>query len=100
MAGGPTVVIGFSGTVTIRHVEETAERLRQALASSDRIEVDCSALTEVDFSFIQLIIAAQKSAATAGKTLTMSAPAQGPLLAALTVIGIDDSSRRDFWRIG
>lgn len=97
MASAPTVVIGFSGAATIRHADDIAERLKQALASSDRIEVDCSGVTEVDIAFIQLILAARKSAEAAGKMLALSAPAGGPLLEALTICGTQDGPRAQFW---
>ncbi|MDO8608639.1 MAG: STAS domain-containing protein [Phaeospirillum sp.] len=97
MASAPTVVIDFSGAATIRHADEIAGRLKQALSSSDRIEVDCTAVTEVDIAFIQLILAARKTAEAAGKTLTLSAPAVGALLEALTICGTQDGPRAQFW---
>lgn len=100
MTGGPNVVIGFSGAATIRQADDTAQRLIQALDQHDRIEVDCTAVTEADFSFIQLLIAARKSADASGKSLVLSAPATGALLEALTICGLDDSPRRDFWLKG
>jgi ABC-type transporter Mla MlaB component len=100
MASTPTVVIGFSGAATIRQAEDIAERLKQALASSDRIEVDCAGLTEVDTTFIQLILSARKSAEVAGKALTLSAPAGGVLLDALTICGAQHGARAQFWLEG
>ncbi|EME69554.1 sulfate transporter/anti sigma-factor antagonist sTAs [Paramagnetospirillum caucaseum] len=100
MARAPTVVIGFTGAATIRQADDIARQLKQALESSDRIEVDCSGLTEVDVAFIQLILAACKSAEAAGKVLSLSAPAGGALLEILTICGAQDGSRAQFWLEG
>jgi ABC-type transporter Mla MlaB component len=97
MTSSPTVVLGFSGEATIRQAEGLAERFKQALASSDRIEIDCSGLEEVDFTFIQLVISARKSAKAAGKVLAMSEPAKGALLDALLTCGAQDGPRAPFW---
>ena len=97
MADTPTVVIGFSGAATIRHAEDIAERLKQALESSDHVEVDCTGVTEVDFTFMQLLLAARKSAETGGKTLSLSAPASGALLEAVTICGAQEGPRATFW---
>jgi ABC-type transporter Mla MlaB component len=94
MASAPIVVIGFSGAATIRQADDIAERLRQALASSDRLEVDCSGVTEADVSFIQLLLSARKSAEASNKALTLSAPASGPLLEVLTICGAHEGT---FW---
>jgi len=97
MGTAPTVVIGFSGAATIRHADEIAERLRQAFASSDRIEIDCTQVTEVDVTFLQLLIAAVKSAEASGKVLSLSAPVRGALLEAVSVCGVQDGPRAQFW---
>ena len=97
MGSAPTVVIGFSGAATIRQADEIAERLKQALASSDRVEIDCGEVTEVDLTFLQLILSARKSAEATGKVLSLSAPACGALLEAVTVCGAQDGPRAEFW---
>lgn len=95
--GVPEVTVTFSGAATIRQVDEIADQLGQALGRSAPILLDCSALDEVDFSFLQLVVAAQKQAARQGISLTMASPARGALLAALAVCGADNGPRRDFW---
>ena len=97
MTNAPTVVIGFFGAATIRQADDIAERLKQALATSDRIEIDCTEVTEVDVTFMQLILSARKSAEAAGKALTLSAPASGALLDAVTICGAQDGPRANFW---
>ncbi len=97
MAQAPTVLIGFSGPATIRKADEIADRLKRTLTTSDRIEIDCSELEEVDVTFIQLIAAARKSAAAAGKHMVLSAPAEGCLLEALNRAGIQPTGSQSFW---
>ena len=97
MASAPTIVIGFSGSATIRNVEDNAKRLTQALSQSDRVEVDFSQLEEVDFTFVQLMVSALKTAEAEGKTLAASMPARGPLLDVLKICGLESSPRRKFW---
>jgi ABC-type transporter Mla MlaB component len=97
MASAPTVVIGFSGSVTIRNIEDYAQQLRQALAEADHVEIDLTQLDEVDFTFIQLLIAALNTAQSQGKTLFLSQPVGGVVLDALTILGGDSGARRGFW---
>jgi len=96
MANAP-IVIPFSGAVTIRQADDIAGRLKLALATADRIEIDCGGVTEADTAFIQLIIATRKSALKAGKALVLSAPAKGDLLKTLAAIGIQPDGSQDFW---
>ena len=93
----PEVTVTFSGAATIRQVDEIADQLGQALGRSVSILLDCSGLDEVDFSFIQLVIAAEKQAARQGTSLALASPARGAPLTALAVCGVDNGPRRDFW---
>lgn len=100
MTSTPTVVIGFSGEATIRQANDIAERLKHALASSDRVEIDCSGITEADITFIQLMISAHQTASAAGKIVELSAPARGPLLEIVTICGVENGPRAHFWLEG
>lgn len=97
MANAPTVVIGFSGSATIRNIEDCFLRLRQALEEAGHVEVDLSRLDEVDFAFLQLLLSALRTAQNRGKTLALSQPAGGVLLEQLKVLGAEYGSRRSFW---
>ena len=92
-----TFVVRLSGTQTIREAEDTLQVLRDALAADSSVTLDCEAVEEADLSFLQLVIAARKSARNAGKTLGMAAPATGPLLAALDSAGIRPEGDFRFW---
>jgi anti-anti-sigma regulatory factor len=89
--------------LTIREADRIQSQLLQAIREQDQISVDCSAATEVDLSFVQLILAARKSAAALGKTLTVIPPTSGVLREVLWRGGIVASasgqlpSEQSFW---
>jgi ABC-type transporter Mla MlaB component len=66
---GPARVVTLSGDLTIRHAAEVQGFLADRLKKYDNIELDCTAITETDLSFLQLLVAASKSAAAAGKRI-------------------------------
>lgn len=66
------------------------------------MEIDASGVTEADLSVLQLLLSARKSALKAGKTLTLSAPADGALRDALVLGGFlgtagQSGPEADFW---
>jgi ABC-type transporter Mla MlaB component len=73
----------LDGALTLRTIDGTHAALRQALSKHASIEIDCAAASDIDLGVIQLLLAARKSAAASGKSLTLSAPADGALRAAL-----------------
>jgi hypothetical protein len=95
--GAMTFVVRLSGAQTIREAEGTLQALRDALAAAPSVALDCDAVEEADLAFLQLILAARKSARQAGKNLNMTAPASGPLLAALDSAGIRPEGDYRFW---
>ena len=72
--------IAFSGELTIRNAEQMHTRLLDAVHRCPAVTVDCAAATDIDISFIQLVLAARKSAEAAGKVLSI-APASADRLA-------------------
>jgi ABC-type transporter Mla MlaB component len=78
----------LGGPLTVRTVALMHERLLAALRQYPAVTVDLSRADEIDLSFIQLMLAARKSAAAAGKRLSLSAPAEGALLDALVCAGL------------
>lgn len=72
--------IAFAGELTIRNAEQMHARFLDAVHRFQAITVDCAAATDIDLSFIQLVLAARKSAEAAGKLLSI-APASAALLA-------------------
>ncbi|MDB5600428.1 MAG: hypothetical protein JWN71_2472 [Xanthobacteraceae bacterium] len=76
------------GPLTVRTATQIHARLLEAIRSQPSISIDCSAATEVDLSFIQLVLAARNSAEAAGKSLSLAAPASGALLERLSQAGL------------
>ena len=74
----------LDGAVTMRTTEVLCALLREAVAEQAAISIDCAAVTEVDLSFIQLLLAARLSARQSDKTVTLVASPDGPLLDTLT----------------
>jgi ABC-type transporter Mla MlaB component len=73
----------LKGELTIRTIEAIHAKLGDMLAQRTRIELDVKGATQVDISFIQLALAARRSAEASGKTLVWAAPAGGALREAL-----------------
>ncbi len=98
------ITISFAGEQTIRTVSEAAERLRAALAAGTAVEICCAGITDVDLSFLQVVLATRKSAERDGRAVMLAASAQGALLACLQAGGLlpeelegQVSSDTSFW---
>src|SRR5262245_20959061 len=75
----PTVV-RLEGELTIYRATELRTEIQTALANATAVEIDLSGVTEIDSAGIQLLIAAQKTAAASQRELLLvqpSAPVQG-----------------------
>lgn len=77
----------LEGALTTRTAEALCTTLRENIAHNPAVLIDCLAATEVDLSFIQLLVASRVSAAQSGKTVVLSASPDGALLTALTRAG-------------
>jgi anti-anti-sigma regulatory factor len=92
----------LNGPLTVRHAPEIHLRLREALGQGS-VTVDCRAADEFDLSFIQLILAARRSAAATGRTLRLAHPADATLLDRLQQAGMvrlgdeEPAADQDFW---
>jgi ABC-type transporter Mla MlaB component len=93
----------LSGSLTVRDIQLVHARIAAALHQYPSVTLDCAAANAVDLSFIQLVLAARKSAAAAGKTLALARPAEGALRDALKLAGLIASGEdaavagQDFW---
>jgi hypothetical protein len=84
----------FDGALTMRTVETVQATLRAAIGAPSGatpadpaptgIAIDCSAATEIDLTFIQLLIAARVSTSAAGRRLGLAPCPEGVLLDTLT----------------
>ena len=91
------LILEFADSQTVTQAEETKEKLRAALDQASDVLLDCEKIEEVDLSFIQLVLAARKSADRDGKNLTLLTPARGVLLAALRRAGLEADGPHRFW---
>ncbi len=60
------------GEMTIYHAADLKPALFDALAHADAIELDLSAVCELDTSGVQLLMLLKREAVAAGKSLTLS----------------------------
>src|SRR5690348_5058656 len=96
-------VLRYDDSLTLRKAEAIRSALAAALDKGGVVTIDCAAATEVDVSFIQLLLAARRSAAQRGASLALAAPATGALRAALerggflTAASKSRASDSDFW---
>lgn len=79
MTGDSSHTLEITGDAGLRNAQDIATQLRQGLAGHGTLTVATDALTSIDVSILQLLVAARKSALAAGKTLILRAPADGPL---------------------
>ncbi len=79
------------GPRTIRFADQTRSLLLEALCAYSAASLDCSAVTESDLTFVQLLISARMSAELSGKTLTLAHPPSGAFLQTLSKAGFKAS---------
>lgn len=73
------MVVRIAGRATVRFADELKSVLMDALQSADEVLIEVSGITEFDAAFLQLLCAAQKSAAAAGKVFHPGAGCSGAL---------------------
>jgi ABC-type transporter Mla MlaB component len=69
----------LDGALTLRTIETVRSKLLDMMERHQTLEIDCSAATEIDLSFIQVLLAARTSALSLGKTVALAHPASGVL---------------------
>jgi anti-anti-sigma regulatory factor len=79
--------VALAGALTIRTIETVHATLREAIAQHGSVSIDCTAATEVDLSFIQLLVAARTSARRSDNSVVLAACPDGALLDALAQAG-------------
>lgn len=80
--------ISMPESLTVREAEQIHASLVQAVRDQQAIVLDCRSARAIDLSFIQLVLAARKSALAAGKTLFVIPPANGLLSDVLRRTGL------------
>jgi hypothetical protein len=84
-------------------VEGIRTAILEAFQVHEDLALDVSQVAEADLSFLQLVEAARKFAATEGKRLWLTAPATTHLVTLLERAGFlagDDTDAHDFWLKG
>jgi anti-anti-sigma regulatory factor len=75
----------LEGALTMRTVETVRATLREAIALlAAPLAIDCSAATEIDLTFVQLLVATRISAQRLGGTVSLVSAPDGALLDTLT----------------
>ena len=80
--------IELGQTLTIAVVDEIGRTLLDGLDRHQALAVDCDAATEIDITFLQLLIAAQKSAKNSGRQFGLKAPLPAVLTDAAARCGL------------
>ena len=80
--------VALTGSLGLKDAVRLHAELLAALEASQSVVIDATGLREADISIVQLVIAAQKTASAAGKTLTLNAGKDGVLAQLLTKSGI------------
>ena len=87
MTGTPSLKIALGETLDVTVCEAVHAQLRDALRTANAVVLDVSDAADVDVTFLQILVAAQKSAGRAGKTIAFAQPPSGSLAVALTRCG-------------
>jgi len=96
--------LAFAGSATILTSQDIHARLLQAVESGRDVEIECSDVTEADLSFVQLLLAARRSAEARRQRLTLCSPATEALQQTLLRAGLAAagpgglSPDEDFWK--
>lgn len=67
------MILTLSASCTVENAERIRQSLMEALARDPETTLDFRGVREVDMSFFQLLVSAQRSFARAGKPLTFTA---------------------------
>ena len=81
--------IELTGAITIREIEAIRRDLLTRLESKAPLEIDLGGVTETDISLIQLILAAEKSAANLGAPIRLAQPYPEAVQLVLARSGLD-----------
>jgi ABC-type transporter Mla MlaB component len=74
--------------LTIAQAQSLCAAITKALSANAAVKIECSEATEVDLTFIQLLVSAQRSAEAQHKHLEIAAPVGGALAIVLERLGI------------
>lgn len=84
--------------MTIKNVAAVAAEIAAALSRSDRIDLSLPEDSEVDISFLQLLVSMQKSAEASGKTVRLAHPPAGAFRDSLLRGGLLETELCNLWK--
>jgi anti-anti-sigma regulatory factor len=84
---GVAIRLTLRGPLTTPTSAETCRAIRNALDSGEHLVLDCFEATEIDVSFLQIFLAAQRFAERTNKTIALASSVQGALAEALRSCG-------------
>jgi ABC-type transporter Mla MlaB component len=79
--------LALSGDLSLRSIAELHAKLTQAFAAHDAVAIGTDAVESIDVASVQLLVSATKTAAAQGRTLTVTAAANGPVARTLIAAG-------------
>jgi hypothetical protein len=88
-------VVTLAGAHTVRQAAQIHADMLAVLSGPGDILLDAAGMTEADLSVVQIIISAQRSAASSGRRLELAAPPAGALREALERGGFADPGAAD-----
>lgn len=71
-----STLVRLDGELTIYRAAEVCGTLRAALANPIDLQIDLSAVSEIDSAGVQLLLSAQKTASLAGRSVFLVAPSE------------------------
>jgi len=97
-----SMTVELSGELTLQNAGCVRDKLMAALAKGEDLTIDCRAGTEIDLTFVQLLVAARRAATHAGHSFSLAAPIPTPLLAVLERAGFlgGNAADQQFWTNG
>ena len=69
-----SITVILTGDLNVSHAAELRSRLEESLQTSDAICITLRDISNIDFSCLQLLCSAHRTAVAAGKTLILGSP--------------------------
>jgi ABC-type transporter Mla MlaB component len=85
--------ISLGGDLGLRDADTLRSELLDAICTRPIVDIDCSNLTGIDLSIVQILIAADRLAKGSGRTVRIIARQGGPLDNALSRAGLGTPSQ-------
>lgn len=94
------MAISFPETVNLRNIGDLKEKINTNILSVDIIEIDLEKCSDIDLSALQLVESVRIYAASTGKQIKLSGPANAAVASTLTRAGFTERMSpedRLFW---